>query len=199
MDLIYNCAVFEWLFIGMDGKGFISDYQTLLAGFLAFGAGYFVYSAAQLKLNREKEQDLEIAKRYRIYYAREARGFFGLAGFILHIATKEKLESKRYLPLLKNLNTHFLKEHSHLIFFDSKAIALISEIEELIDHSNAIISQMFRFIEFYPNKPLSSKYNERNTSVLTELQNKSQELSIYLDQVRWDKWYSNKVIEIPKE
>lgn len=172
--------IWEW-FAGLfsrgdEAKGFIFDFQNLLAGILAFGAGYFVYSSTQLTLKREKEKDRETAKKYRTYYAKEAEDISYYAK-----AYKEYLDDTRpckfVVSLLEEFSEKFLINKEHVIYFNENEIESISNLNGHAGFANEMIDYLRQWANNNPSTPFASKDTEMEKETMQTVYAIASELS----------------------
>lgn len=139
-----------------NANGIIYDFQILFGGILAFGAGVFVWIAARVHIDYEKEKDREIKEKYRIYYARLAET----------IANQTELKNKQFVStfpsqsvtlLFDKFPDHFIITQEHIRYFNKEEISIISELERFLTFSNELVENILNWAAQNPDTPLNEK------------------------------------------
>lgn len=176
-----DLGLYDWLFEREPAQGFVFDFQNLIAGLLAFGAGVFVWGAAKLRISYEKENENLIAQKYRTYYAKEAREIWFRSGAIKRKMLDETITSKTLEFLLFSFNPTFLKDQTHMRFFTNDEVRAIADLEMSLFFSNQTLNIFNMYIETRPDKPFTEQYNEESFSNLIKTSDMAKNISDILD------------------
>lgn len=172
-------------------RGFFYDYQVIIGGLLAFGAGYFVWFSTKMKIDSQKEKEEQTKNKYRIYYAKNCTDYVVQAN-ALHDWLDDDQPSINSRYATQKLNENFLLKDSHIRFFSKKEVEILSLIEVGIKHSNIRIEQMLEFQNGNPDLGYSTVFNsDIDGKFFKALSTKAEELAKSIDEEKYLKWRSN--------
>lgn len=180
------------LFSKNSERGFFYDYQNLIGGLFAFGAGYFVWISAKIHISFEEKKEKEVRDSYRFYYAKEARMISVHSQQYIKEISKDK-KSETQILFIKKFREKFLLDLNHISYFSKYEIWRLSDLENELVFTNQFIETLEGYSKIHPEIAFRDIYNITSTvESMNSLSVVSGKLSSSLDRERWDNWFKKK-------
>lgn len=179
------------LFSPNSERGFFYDYQVMIGGLFAFGAGFFVWINGHHNRLETKIREKETSSKFRIYYAKICRDYVVKSDF-LNALLAETCPSNDAFFAARKFNSKFLESDTHINFFNNSEVELIAALEEITDSVNIMIEQMAEYIKNQPEMPFNIVFNQkRDGYALRYLSKKAEQLAKIIDEEKFLAWRRN--------
>ncbi len=150
-----------------NSQGFIYDFQILISGLLAFGAGFFIWYSTHENIKHEKHKTLNVEKAYQLYYSNYARKIeYTICYYHKLLIDGDIVKAQKELNLLPE---QFLIDENHIVYFQDQHISTISDLDFSMVLANKVIKGIIDLQNVSNEVPIPEKLTSALKNLETDM------------------------------